>query len=185
MIKGVRMGKTAVIAVVGSKSSGKTTTIELLTKELTKKGYRIAAVKHISERNFTIDNVGKDTWRFAKSGAETIVSVASSEVAVIEKVSVKDFSLSEILQKCKGSDVVFLEGFRKFVSKNKSIRKIVAVKSAEEALEAINNFEPILAFTGPYSTENLNTKIPYVNVLKNPKKIADIVEKVIKKNING
>lgn len=32
------MKKPVVIAVVGSKSSGKTTTIEALTRELTKKG---------------------------------------------------------------------------------------------------------------------------------------------------
>jgi len=169
-----------VIAVVGSKSSGKTTTIEVLTKELTKRGYKIAAVKHIPEPNFTIDKMGKDTWRFAQSGAETIISVASNEVATIQRINTKNFSLTQILQKCKGHDIVFLEGFRKLVSGNKHIHKIVVVKSAEEALEAIKDFEPILAFTGPYSTENLNLKIPYVDLLKNPEKIADIVEKTVK-----
>ena len=59
------MKKPVVIAVVGIKSSGKTTTIEALTKELTKRGYKIAVVKHIPEPDFTIDTVGKDTWRFA------------------------------------------------------------------------------------------------------------------------
>ena len=38
------MRRPVVIAVVGSKSSGKTTTIEALTKELTKRGYIIAVV---------------------------------------------------------------------------------------------------------------------------------------------
>jgi tetrahydromethanopterin S-methyltransferase subunit A len=74
---------------------------------------------------------------------------------------------------------VFLEGFRKFVAGKKAIPKIVVVKSAEEVLEATKNIKPILAFTGPCSTENLNLEIPYVNVLKNPEKIADIVEKVV------
>jgi len=171
--------KTTVIAVVGSKNSGKTTTIEILTKELTKRDYKIAVVKHIPEPNFTIDKVGKDTWRFAQSGAKTVVGVASNEVATIEKVNSKNLSLREILQKCKGHDMVFLEGFRKLVSRNKDIYKIVTVKSAEEAIEAVKTFEPILAFTGPYSTENLNLKIPYVDLLKNPKKIADVVEKAV------
>jgi molybdopterin-guanine dinucleotide biosynthesis protein MobB len=177
--------KTKVIAVVGSKSSGKTTTIEALTKELTKRGYKIAAVKHIPEPSFTIDKTGKDTWRFAQSGAETIISVASNEVATIEKVSTRNFSLRKILQKCKGHDIVFLEGFRKLVSKNRDIRKIVVVKSAEEALQAVNTFKPILTFTGPYSTENLNLEIPYVDVLKNPEKIAEIVEKVTRQDAEG
>ena len=168
--------KTKVIAVVGSKSSGKTTTIEILTKELTRRGYKVAAIKHIPEPNFTIDSVGKDTWRFAQSGAKTIISVASNEVATIEKVNEGNFSLKKILKKCEDNDIVFLEGFRKIVGKMKDIPKIVVAKSKEEALEALKAFKPILAFTGPYSTENLNLKVPYVDVLKNPEKIADIVE---------
>jgi molybdopterin-guanine dinucleotide biosynthesis protein MobB len=171
--------KTTVIAVVGSKSSGKTTTIEILTKELTNRGYNVAVIKHIPEPNFTIDTEGKDTWRFAKSGARTIISVASNEIATIEKVNSGSLSLDEILQKCKDHDVVFVEGFRKSVGKNEEIHKVVIVKSAEEALEAVKNFEPILAFVGPYPAENLDVKIPYVDALKNPERIADIVENAI------
>jgi len=174
--------ETTVIAVVGSKSSGKTTTIEILTKELTRRGYKIAAIKHIPESNFTIDMKGKDTWRFAKSGAKTIISVASNEIATIEKVDDESLQLKELLKKCKSSDIVFIEGFRKFVAKKSNIQKIVVVKSEDEALEALNSFKPILAFTGPYSTENLNLKVPYVDVLKNPEEIADIVEKTVRKD---
>ena len=118
------MKKPVVIAVVGSKSSGKTTTIEALTKELTKRCYKIAVVKHIPEPDFTIDTVGKDTWRFAQSGAKTIISIASNEIATIEKVKAKNFPLKEILQKCEGHDIVFLEGFRKFVTGKKTYLKL-------------------------------------------------------------
>lgn len=170
--------KTTVIAVIGSKSSGKTTTIEVLTRELTKRGYKVAAVKHIPKPDFTMDREGKDTWRFARSGAKTIISVAPREIATIQKVDAQGFSLEEILQKCKGNDLVFLEGFRRLVDKNQNIPKIVAVKSTEEALEASKNFEPILAFTGPCATETLNLKVPYISVLENSEKIADLVEKV-------
>jgi len=174
--------KTTVIAVVGSKSSGKTTTIEVLTKELTKRGYNVAAVKHIPESNFTIDREGKDTWRFAQSGAKTIVSVASSEISTIEKVDATSLSLEEILQRCKNANLVLLEGFRKLVRKNHDVPKIVTVKSSEEALKASENFEPILAFTGPHPTETLNLKAPYIDVLRNSEKIVDMVEKVARKS---
>lgn len=172
--------KTKVIAIVGSKSSGKTTTIENLIKVLSERGYKVAAVKHISELNFTIDTKGKDTWKFAQSGAKTIVSVASHEIATIEKIDKENFSLEKILKKCEGNDIVFLEGFRALVSKEKTIPKIVVVKTQEEALNAQALFNPILVFAGPFSTEKLNLKIPYVNALKNPEKIADIIEKAIK-----
>lgn len=173
--------KTTVIAVVGSKSSGKTKTIEALTEELTKRGYKVAAVKHIPEPNFTIDMEGKDTWRFAQSGAKTIVSVASNEIATIEKIEASDFSLEKILQKCKDNDVILLEGFKKLLGKNYDIPKIVAVKSVEEAFQATKTFKPILAFTSLYSIETLNLNIPYINVLEDRKRIADMVEKSVKK----
>lgn len=173
------MKKAAVVSIVGGKSSGKTTTIEVLTRELTKKGYKVAAVKHIPEPDFTIDTVNKDTWRFAKSGAKTIISVAANEIATIEKVDTRTFSLRKILQKCKDNDIIFLEGFRKLVNRNRSIYKIVAVKSKEEVMEAIRNFKPLLAFTGPYLAKETDAKIPYVDVLKSPEKIAEIVEKAV------
>lgn len=169
--------KTKVIAVVGNKSSGKTTAIENMTRELTKRGYKVATIKHVSEPNFTIDTEGKDTWRFAKAGAKTIISVGSVEVATIEKTGSERISLQKVLKKCKGNDVVFIEGFRKNVGKKNKISKIVVVKSKEEALEALKTIKPILAFTGPYSTKNLNLKIPYINTLKKTEKIVDIIKK--------
>jgi molybdopterin-guanine dinucleotide biosynthesis protein MobB len=173
------MKRPVVIAIVGSKNSGKTATIEALTRELTKRSYKIAAVKHIPEPDFTIDTLGKDTWRFAQAGAKTIISVTKNEIATIEKVKTENLPLKEILRKCKECDIVFLEGFKEFVSKNKDIRKIVVVKSAKEAYEAAENFKPILAFTGLCSIESLKLKLPYVDVLKNSERIADIVENAI------
>jgi molybdopterin-guanine dinucleotide biosynthesis protein B len=174
--------KIKAIAVVGSKSSGKTTTIEVLTKGLTSLGYKVAAVKHIPEPNFTIDTEGKDTWRFAQSGAKTIVSVASKEIAAIEKVDEKDMQLKNIFKKCRGNDVILLEGFRNLVGKKRSIPKIVVVKSEEEAYEAAKYFKPILAFTSIHPIEKLDLRIPYVNLSKNPEKIVSIVESFLKKN---
>jgi len=173
--------KTKVIAIVGSKGSGKTTTIETLTKQLTKRGYKIAVVKHIPEPNFTIDTEEKDTWRFAQSGAKIIVTVASDEIATIEKVDATSFSLEEILHRCRDIDLVFLEGFKKLAGKNHDIPKIVTVKSAKEALEALETFKPILAFTGLHSIETLNLNVPYMNVLENREKLVDTVDKNVKK----
>ena len=177
--------KTTVIAVVGSKSSGKTTIIEVLTEQLTKRGYKIAVVKHIPEPNFTIDTKGKDTWKFAQSGAKTIVSMASDEIATIEKIDTTSFSVEEILHRCRDVDFVFLEGFKKLVGKNYDVPKIVTVKSTEEALEALETFKPILAFTGLYSIETLNSNVPYLNVLENRQKIVDMVEEKCQKKMES
>jgi molybdopterin-guanine dinucleotide biosynthesis protein B len=169
-----------VIGVVGGKKSGKTTTIEILTRELTKRGYKIAVAKHIPEPNFTLDTEGKDTWRFVQSGAKTVVAASAGEIATIEKTR-RELSLKEILQRCRGSDIVFLEGFRKLVAEDRSIHKIVVAESAQDIEEAVEMFMPILVFTGPYSPEKPHLKIPYIDVLKHGKEMVDLVEKVVRK----
>jgi molybdopterin-guanine dinucleotide biosynthesis protein B len=174
--------KPTVIGVVGGKKSGKTTTIEILTRELTKRGYKIAVAKHIPESNFTLDTEGKDTWRFVRSGAKTVVAASANEIATIEKTRA-DFSLKEILQRCRGSDIVFLEGFRKLVAEDKSIHKIVVAESAQDIEEAVELFMPILVFTGPYPPEEPHLEIPYIDALEHGKEIADLVEKVARKKM--
>ena len=166
-----------VVAVVGTKKSGKTTTTENLIRELTARDYKVAAIKHISEPNFTIDTPGKDTWRYAQAGAKTIVSVSSNEVATIEKVTLETLPFETLLKKCEGNDVVLIEGLKKTVALERKLPKIVVVKSRDEAQNAMEAYKPILAFSGPYNTENMNNEIPYADGLKSPGKLADIIEK--------
>jgi len=170
------------VMVVGTKRAGKTTTTENLIRELTKKGYRVAAIKHISEPEFTIDMPGKDTWRFAQSGARTIICVAAEEIATIEKVQIDTVKTEQLLRKCRGNDIVLIEGLKRRLSNVKSIWKIVVVKSSEEAASAHKTYKPILAFSGPYNTIEVDPGVPYVDALKSPEKLADIVEeKLLKK----
>ena len=170
-----------VIAVVGGKKSGKTVTIEILTKELTQRGYTVAVVKHIPETDFTIDTEGKDTWKFARAGAKIVVAVSAAEIATIEKTESRSLSLREILRKCRGSHLVFLEGFRKLVSEEESIYKIAVVRSAEEIAEGLEIFNPMLAFTGPYQPKSSLKRIPYVDVREDSVKLADLIERIVKK----
>lgn len=173
--------KPTVIAVVGSKSSGKTTVIETLTEELTKRGYKVAAIKHIPEKDFTIDTKGKDTWRFAKAGAKTVVGIAPIEIFTIEKAETSSLSLEDIVERCLGNDIAIIEGFRKLLGENVKVPKIVTVKSAEEVLEASKTFKPIIAFTGPYSIKEMALNAPYIDVLKDKEEIANIVEEIVRK----
>jgi molybdopterin-guanine dinucleotide biosynthesis protein B len=175
--------KQQVIAVVGTKKSGKTTTIENLIRELTKRGYKVAAIKHVPEPDHTVDTPGKDTWRYAQAGAKTIVSAAASEIATIEKTPLETVKLDALIKRCKGNDIVFIEGLKKKVAKRKGIPKIVVAKTMDEVVNALEVYKPILAFSGPYSTENLNFQISYADAKETPEKLADIVEnKLLKKD---
>ena len=165
-----------IIAVVGSKKSGKTTAVETLVTGLTKRGYKIATVKHIPETDFTIDTEGKDTWRHAKAGAHTIISVAPNELTVIRKVDTTKYNLEQIVTKCEDdAEIIILEGFKKLVGQDSTVPKIVAVKKTNEVLEASGHYKPILTFVGPIPTEAAKLKFPYVDVLKEPEKLVDLI----------
>ena len=168
--------KPEAIAVVGIKKSGKTTTIENLIRELTKRGYNVAVIKHISQPDFTIDTTGKDTWKFAQAGAKTIITTATNETATIEKIPIENLSLNALLKKCADNQIILIEGLKKHVATNKNIPKIIVAKTKQEATNAIENYKPILAFTGPYVPNALSKEIPYADAQKNPEKLVNIIE---------
>ncbi len=172
-----------VIAVIGSKKSGKTTTIEVLVRGLTKRGYRIATIKHVSEKSFTIDREGKDTWRHTRAGAQAVMVVAPGELAIIEKIDTAKLGLQEIFRKFHNNiDIIILEGFRSLVEREPTMPKIVAVKTPEEAIEALKRFKPIIAFTGSTSIPR-KTDINVIDVLRDPKRLVDIVERELHMNV--
>ena len=166
-----------IVAVVGSKKSGKTTAVETLVRGLTKKGYKVATVKHIPETDFTIDTKGKDTWRHAKAGARTVISVAPNELTVIRKVDTTKYSLEQLVTECEDDvEIIILEGFKKLIGQNLTVPKIVAAKTTDEVLEASEHYKPILTLVGPVPTEAAKLKIPYVDVLKEPEKLVGLVD---------
>ncbi len=167
------------VAIVGTKKSGKTTTTENLVHELTQRGYSVATIKHIPEPNFSIDAKGKDTWRHAQAGAKTIISVADNEIATIEKIPIEKVTINSLMRRCKGNDIVFIEGLKKGIAKRRNIPKIVVTKTREEAMTATKVYEPVIAFSGPYNIKELKFTTPYVNAKTNPKELANLVEKWI------
>jgi molybdopterin-guanine dinucleotide biosynthesis adapter protein len=173
--------KRKVVSIVGGKKVGKTTTTENLIAELTKRGYKVTGIKHISEDDWTIDTPGKDTWRFAQKGAKKIVVLAPNEIVTIEKGNSEKISIEQLLRRAKGNDIILTEGLKQSVAKKTSIPKIAVVTSQLEAEKALKNYKPILAFSGPFNTQNLTKTVPYVNGLTEPEKLADLVEKFLKK----
>jgi len=165
-----------IIAVVGGKRSGKTTAVEALVKGLVKHGYKVATVKHVSQKNFTIDTEGKDTWRHAKAGATITTSVASHEMAIIRKEDTSNYKINDLIRTFRNEvDITIFEGFKKLVEQEERIPKIVAVKNAKEASEAQKRFKLLLAFVGPFSTTRLNLSTPYIDIITSPEKLVQLV----------
>lgn len=101
-----------VIAVVGRSNIGKTTLLESLIAELTRRGHRILAIKHTGEE-IEIDQKGKDTWRFYQAGSE-IVGISSSEKLALIKRLKGEVTPQEIARASIWDfDLVLAEGFKK------------------------------------------------------------------------
>lgn len=169
--------KMPIIAVVGSRKSGKTTVIEALVNGLAKKGYKVATAKHIHSTGFTIDTAGKDTWRHTEAGAFITLGVAPNELVFIKKTDTTQYGLTEIVRHCEDdTDIVILEGFRTLVAQTPYIPKVVAVKTIKEIQETSEYFKPIIAFTGNISVKPKGLHIPYFNALAEPEKLVETVE---------
>jgi len=171
------MFNRVVVAVVGSSNSGKTTAVEALIKGLTAKGYTVASVKHIPEPEFTIDIEGKDTWRHAKAGASTVLSVAPNELATIKKADTSSLTLEQIISQVPDeTDIVIVEGFKTLVRKDMNIPKIVAAKTETEVSEALNRYKNVIAFVGKPSVAKTEVEVPFFDPKTEPEKLVNLVE---------
>jgi molybdopterin-guanine dinucleotide biosynthesis protein B len=103
-----------IISIVGKSDSGKTTLIEKLVPELTRRGYRVATVKH-DMHGFEVDREGKDSWRHKQAGAHTVVISSPQKIALIRDVE-RDLTLDEIRGRwIQDVDLILSEGYKKDV----------------------------------------------------------------------
>ena len=96
-----------VFSFIAYSNTGKTTYVESLIRELKALGLRVGAMKH-DAHEFEIDKEGKDSWRFARAGAD-IVAVASATKAAIMEYRPVEFN--ELLSRMKDVDIIIVEGW--------------------------------------------------------------------------
>lgn len=101
-----------ILCIVGASNSGKTTHLEKLLPELSRRGYRVGTVKH-DVHGFEMDREGKDTWRHRKAGAGTIAISSPSQVASIRQVD-GEMGLDELVGRYFwNEDLLLTEGFKR------------------------------------------------------------------------
>lgn len=100
-----------IVSIVGKSNSGKTTLIEKLIVELTRRGWRVATIKH-NRHGFEVDHEGKDSWRHRKAGAVATVLASPAQIAVIADAP-QDYELSEIAGLfIRNADLILAEGYK-------------------------------------------------------------------------
>ena len=114
-----------VIGVAGFKNAGKTTLVEKLVAELTRRGHRISTVKH-AHHSFDIDHEGRDSFRHRKAGASEVAVVSQHRWAIIhESRDEAAPSLENILGKLAPCDLVIIEGYKRDTHDKIEVRNLV------------------------------------------------------------
>lgn len=169
------------IAAIGVSGSGKTTTLEFLISSLTKQGYKVGAIKHIHQENFTIDKEGTNTWRFSKAGSKIAVAFSPQEVAIIKKTEASTEELERVIEQLKAEqlDIIFIEGFHAYISKQPSIIKIVTAKTPEDLAKTLEmSVAPVVAVTGLVAKNKpAQSQIPIIDLPSEEDKLLDIIKK--------
>ena len=102
-----------ILGIVGWKNSGKTTLVEALIKEMSKRGLRLSSVKH-AHHAFDIDVPGKDSYRHRQAGPAEVLVVSGQRWALMHELAGQpEPPLEELLAKLSPCDLVVVEGYKR------------------------------------------------------------------------
>lgn len=104
-----------VVSVIGRKNSGKTRLMVALLREMRRRGFRVASIKH-GHHAFDTDEKGRDSWRHFNEGeAEATLMAGEGKIALVMRMAgepdperlVRDFLAG------RGYDLVLVEGYKR------------------------------------------------------------------------
>lgn len=119
--------KPRVFGVTGWKNSGKTTLTCKLVEEFTRRGFRVATVKH-AHHAFDVDHEGTDSHRHRTAGAQEVAIVSGRRWAIMHEVGDREEpSLEEMLAKLSPCDLVLIEGYKRESHPKIEARRLAAL----------------------------------------------------------
>jgi molybdopterin-guanine dinucleotide biosynthesis protein B len=147
--------KQTVIAVCGSKNSGKTTFIEGVLPHLVSAGFKVAVIKHHGHK-LDPDVPGTDTYRFNHGGAYGTVITDDESFMLVRREVTNENSLIEYFPE---ADIILLEGYKDSdwpkiemrrdasISVCKPDSIIALVADAEPPLKTVPAGTPVFAYS--------------------------------------
>jgi molybdopterin-guanine dinucleotide biosynthesis protein B len=127
-----------VVSLVGESGSGKTVFLEKLIAVLKSRGLKVGVVKH-QPHGFEIDRPGKDSWRFAEAGSDTVILSSPSKVAVIKQLQ-EEMALDAVVSAyLQDVDLVITEGYKR------GPKKKIEVSRRERSQELVSPPEDLIA----------------------------------------
>lgn len=126
---------TPVFGVTGWKNSGKTTLVTRLIAEFTRRGLRVASVKH-AHHAFDIDTPGTDSFRHRQAGAREVLIVSGQRWALMHELDGEpEPPLEEAIARISPCDLILIEGYKREGHPKIEARRRAALKQAPLAPE--------------------------------------------------
>lgn len=135
-----------ILSVVGHSGSGKTTLLEKLVRELKRRRYRLAVIKHHHQPGLQFDTPGKDTWRFAQAGADHVILAGPDQIVHVHSLS-QEPSLQAVASTIQDVDLILTEGY-----KHGTAPKIEVVRE-KTGLSLISDAQDLVAVAADRSLE--------------------------------
>lgn len=101
------MNKRVAVAFTGPSNSGKTTLIEKVAKKMII-DHKVAIIKNDPKDKATFDVEGKDSYKFAQTGAEVVVTSPTRTTYF----SQREKSLDDIVDMINDFDILLVEGLK-------------------------------------------------------------------------
>lgn len=118
--------KQRIFGITGWKNSGKTTLTCKLVEEFTRRGFRIATLKH-SHHLFDVDHEGTDSYRHRNAGAGEVAIVSGRRWAIMHELGVQaEPSMQEMLARLAPCDLVLIEGYKRESHPKIEVRRLAA-----------------------------------------------------------
>ncbi len=167
-----RSAEIPIVGIAGWKNAGKTTLVVRLVEEFTRRGFKVATVKH-SHHAIDIDNGEADSARHRRAGAAQTAVVSPHRWVLIHDVGdAREPSLDEVVGHFDGCDLIIVEGY-----KSAAIPKIEVRRQETKTRQPLADSDPmVIAIAADHPIDD--AKVP-VFMLDDVAGIADHLMRAI------
>ncbi len=165
---------TPIIGIAGWKKSGKTTLTVRLIEEFTRRGLKVASVKH-AHHEFQVDDGETDSARHRRAGAGEVAVIGGKRWAIVHELRDEpEPDLEEVLSWLSPADLIIVEGY-----KTASIPKIEARRGVQMTKQAIAEDDPlVIAIAADHAADGNGLPVFSLDDITG---LADLIESVVLK----
>ncbi len=166
------VGRVPIVGVAGWKKSGKTTLTVRLVEEFTRRGLKVATIKH-AHHAFQIDDGETDSARHRRAGAKQVAIVSGARWALVTELDgAPEPNFEEVVAALEPADLVIVEGY-----KSAPIPKIEARREMSFTRRALADEDPnVIAIAADHALEH--SELP-IFTLDDIAGIADLIDRTI------